>query len=56
MSFYFSKDDIIFLHDELIEEYGGSDGLRDEGMLESALNTPLQTFDSKDLYPSILIR
>lgn len=54
MSFYFSKDDIIFLHDELIEEYGGSDGLRDEGMLESALNTPLQTFDSKDLYPSIL--
>ena len=34
---FFSKDDILFLHSELIEEYGGNMGLRDEGMLESAL-------------------
>lgn len=33
---------------------GGQDGIRDEGMLESALATPLQTFDSVDLYPTIV--
>ncbi len=28
--FYFSKDDIIFIHSNLIADYGGSDGIRDE--------------------------
>ncbi len=49
---YFSKDDIVFLHSKLIEDFGGEDGVRDEGMLESAINAPLQTFDGADLYPS----
>lgn len=52
MSLYFSKDDILHIHSKLISDFGGSDGIRDEGMLESALNTPLQTFDSEDLYPT----
>lgn len=51
---WLSKDDIIFLHDELVRNYGGSLGIRDEGMLESALATPMQTFDNVDLYPSPL--
>ena len=54
MSFYFSKDDILHIHSRLIFDFGGSDGIRDEGMLESALNTPLQTFDSSDLYPTAI--
>lgn len=54
MSFFLSKEDIIFLHSELISNYGGSDGIRDEAMLDSAINTPLQTFDSQDLYPTII--
>jgi len=49
---YFSKDDIIFLHSEMIANFGGTDGIRDNDILESAINTPLQTFDSIDLYPS----
>lgn len=32
---------------------GGENKIRDEGMLESALAAPLQTFDSVDLYPTI---
>ena len=52
MSFHFSKDDILHIHSKLIDDFGGSDGIRDEGMLESALNAPLQTFDSSDLYPT----
>ncbi len=50
--FYFSKDDIAYLHANLILKFGGIGGIRDEGMLESALNAPLQTFDSSDLYPT----
>lgn len=42
------------LHQVLIETSGGSLGIRDEGMLDSALKTPLQTFDKRELFPTIL--
>lgn len=48
-----SKEQILLMHDQLIEETGGSKGLKDEGMLESALAAPFQSFDGKDLFPSI---
>ena len=48
-----SKEQIVSLHKELIEETGGIYGLKDEGMLESALAAPFQTFDGEELYPSI---
>lgn len=48
-----SKPQILLLHEQLIAETGGSSGLRDEGMLDSALNTPFQTFAGKDVYPSL---
>ena len=54
MSFWFSKEDIIYLHSTIVMKTGGEDGIRDESMLESALATPLQTFDSDDLYPTIV--
>ncbi|MDO4293959.1 MAG: type II toxin-antitoxin system death-on-curing family toxin [Eubacteriales bacterium] len=48
-----SKPQILLLHEQLIAETGGSSGLRDEGMLDSALNTPFQTFSGEDIYPSL---
>ena len=48
-----SKPQILLLHEQLIAETGGSSGLRDEGMLDSALNTPFQTFAGEDVYPSL---
>ena len=48
-----SKPQILLLHEQLIAETGGSSGLRDEGMLDSALNAPFQTFAGKDVYPSL---
>ena len=48
-----SKDQILMLHHELIQETGGIDGLRDEGLLDSALNAPFQSFDKVDIFPSI---
>ena len=48
-----SKEQVFSLHSQLIGETGGTDGLRDEGMLESALNAPFQIFDDTEVYPSI---
>ena len=47
---------ILILHRLLLDETGGLDGLRDEGLLDSALNVPFQTFDGQDLYPSLLTK
>ena len=41
------------LHRDLIVETGGTTGVRDEGLLDSALQLPFQTFDGQALYPSI---
>ena len=48
-----SKSQVLFIHDQLIAETGGSPGLRDEGLLDSALNAPFQTFSGKSVYPSL---
>lgn len=37
----------------MLQSYGGVDGIRDEGLLDSALAAPFATFDGRDLYPSI---
>ena len=49
-----TKEQIIMLHSALLERFGGQDGLRDDGMLDSALNTPFQTFSGSELYPDLL--
>lgn len=49
-----TKSQILQLHHELIERFGGVHGLQDEGLLSSAINAPFQTFSGNDLYPSIL--
>ena len=42
------------LHKILIDNFGGSHGIRDKEALASALARPFQTFDNKDLYVSII--
>ena len=41
------------LHTLLLQETGGLDGVRDEGLLDSAVNSPFQTFNNLPLYPTI---
>ena len=48
-----SKRQILLLQEQLISEIGGSHGLRDEGLLESALAAPFQSFSGVDAYPSL---
>ncbi len=49
-----TKEHILTLHKALIEEYGGTPELRDEGLLDSAISTPFQTFGGADLCPTIV--
>jgi death-on-curing protein len=46
------KEQIKRLHKKLLDATGGLDGLRDEGLLDSALSAAFQTFDGMELYPS----
>lgn len=51
---YLSLAEVLHVHDRIISETGGSHGLRDLGMLESALGQPKQTFGGQDLYPGLI--
>ena len=48
-----SKEQILFMHQQLIDETGGLDGVRDKALLDSAINAPFQKFDGKDLFPTV---
>ena len=44
--------DVLNIHNILIDKFGGSKGVRDQGSLESAINRPFATFEKHDLYPT----
>ena len=48
----FSKEKVLLLHKLLIEQTGGEDGIRDMGLLESALEACYATFDGQELFPT----
>ena len=48
-----SKKQILMLHTQLIQQTGGSEGVRDSNLLDSALETPFQSFGGDELYPTI---
>ena len=48
----FSKEKVLLLHQYIAQETGGSVGVRDEGLLESALESAFATFDGRELYPT----
>lgn len=50
---WLTKKQVLKLHTQLIEFTGGCDGIRDEGLLDSALESPFQSFGGEELYPSI---
>ena len=49
-----STKEILTIHKELIDNFGGSHGVRDLTLLESALARPFQTYDNTDLYKTSL--
>lgn len=43
----------MFLHYSVIEDFGGSHGVRDEGRIESVAHAPSQEVFGEELYPSL---
>lgn len=50
---FLTLDEVLEIHAQQIELYGGSDGIRDPAGLESAVATPMATFDGQFLHPTI---
>ena len=53
---FLTLEEIIIIHDDQIEKYGGLHGIRDIHLLESAVARPQTTFANKDLYPSVFLK
>jgi len=50
---FLTLDEVLALHDDLIERYGGASGIRDLNLLSSALGTPQATFEGQFLHESL---
>lgn len=50
---YLTPEQVLFIHARLIDETGGKHGIRDLGLLLSALARPQATFDGNELYPDL---
>ncbi len=48
----FSREKVLLLHQLITQETGGSCGIRDMALLDSALESIYSTFDGKELYPT----
>jgi death-on-curing protein len=46
-------EEVIALHDKLIDRTGGSHGLRDQSLLESAIFSAMSGFEGSEAYPTI---
>ena len=53
MTVYLTAQQVLFIHARLIAATGGEHGVRDVGLLESAVARPRVTFDRQELYPDL---
>lgn len=50
---FLTLDEVLAIHHEEVEKFGGSHGVRDLNLLDSALQRPQSSFMGEDLYPTI---
>lgn len=53
---YLSAEQVLFMHSRLIDTTGGAHGVRDLGLLRSAVERPKATFEGKDLYKDVFYK
>ena len=51
---FIAKEDVLSIHNKRINLYGGSYGIRDEGLLDSAIYQPQASFGGEFLHPTIV--
>lgn len=50
---YLTVEEVIQLHQAVITRSGGLSGIKNRGLIESAVAQPRMTFDGNDLYPTL---
>lgn len=50
---YLTIEEVLQLHQAILEQSGGASGVRDRGALESAIAQPQMMFDGVELYPGV---
>lgn len=50
---YLTVDEVLKVHERLIEDHGGMKGIRDLGLLTSAIEMPKSAFGGEDLHPTV---
>jgi death-on-curing protein len=53
---YLTYDEVVHLHQRIIQQSGGAGGLRDEGALRSAIDQPRMTFGGEELYTTLIAK
>ena len=48
-----NADEVLIFHKKIIEQTGGLGGVRDIGLVQSALKRAFSTFDGQDLYKEV---
>lgn len=56
MILYLTPEQVLFIHNLVVQKTGGSHGVRDLSMLLSALGRPQASFDGRDLYEDLFIK
>src|SRR3989344_6588759 len=56
MARYLTAEDVLVLHDRVIEETGGAHGVRDLGLLSAAVERPRAGFDGAELYTDVFLK
>jgi len=51
---YLGVEEVVLLHESLILQSGGSPGIRDAGLIDSAVQQPRATFGGVELYPTLV--
>ena len=50
---YLTPQQVLLIHDQMVKRFGGTPGIRDIGLVESAVARPMATFDGVDLYETV---
>jgi|LZCG01.1.fsa_nt_gb death-on-curing protein len=53
---HLETDEVLLIHERILDKFCGAGGLRDWGLLDSAVNRPRATFEGRELYPNIFTK
>ncbi len=53
---YITLEQVLIFHDKIIDRTGGKKGIKDIGLIDSAINRAFVTFDGKELYPENILK